>query len=518
VTSRRAPLHGLLWAALLITWGMAGLSIWFDYSDTRTLTLERTQAAALLLEEHTRGALNTATEIATQATALVGQYGLAGIGSSREAWRELSSFDQALDYVSEIVIADAAGQALLTSRRFGPPGFSVAGEDYFPALSSGGADQVIGRAAAAQGHDAAFTLARRLAPGGAFSGTIALALPVRYFADLLHLTDLGPSGLLVIRRDDGSWIMQVPSATPVAADRGPLPVASTTIRRADGRLYALRRVPEYGLTVAASMGLDEAFQPWRGRTIRTALLLAIGTAAALLFFAAARRYAARDDAMRAALEDSNRSLSQALADKDALFREVHHRVKNNLQMVTSLLLVRRARLKDPEARAALDDLYEKVQSIGLVHRVLYQANEAERVALGAYLKELCASLAEGYGAPERGIAVAVEGDPGAALELERAIPIALTVNEIVTNAFKHAFPDGRRGRIAVTVQQEEGDILIDIADDGIGLPPGARPGTGSELIDTLLRQAGATATPATPPTGTRLTLRLPAHPVPPGQN
>ena len=114
-------------AALLITWAMAALSIWFDYADTRTLTLERTQAAALLLDEHTRGALDTAAQIATQAEAQVNLRGLAGVGSSREAWRELSNFDQALDYLSGIMIADAEGDVVLTTSHFGPPGISVAG-------------------------------------------------------------------------------------------------------------------------------------------------------------------------------------------------------------------------------------------------------------------------------------------------------------------------------------------------------------------------------------------------------
>ncbi|MEZ5626500.1 MAG: PAS domain S-box protein [Rhodocyclaceae bacterium] len=187
-------------------------------------------------------------------------------------------------------------------------------------------------------------------------------------------------------------------------------------------------------------------------------------------------------------------IERALEEKTVLLHEIHHRVKNNLQVISSLLNLQ-ARNADPSVRQALSESQGRVKAMALIHQLLYERNDFSQVDLGAYLQRLCVLLQESYRDGPARFTLQVNAADEVHLNLQRAVPCGLLVNELVTNAIKHAFPDGRSGHIDVTlVPIDDNQCAITVADDGIGLPDDVAPGTsrslGMQLIPLLSDQAG----------------------------
>jgi two-component sensor histidine kinase len=168
-------------------------------------------------------------------------------------------------------------------------------------------------------------------------------------------------------------------------------------------------------------------------------------------------------------ERARRKLEQALDEQLSLLREVHHRVKNNLQAIIHLMEIERDRITDPRARSFLDGLRERAHTMALVYEQLYQSPSVARVDMGPYLEALGGRLQELLSAGRR-IDVDVDA-AGVSLDVSKAMPCGLIVNELVTNAFKHAFPldvrDG--GRIRVALSQTARAVRLEVSDDGIGV-------------------------------------------------
>lgn len=168
-----------------------------------------------------------------------------------------------------------------------------------------------------------------------------------------------------------------------------------------------------------------------------------------------------------AIEARTKALALALREREVLLSEIHHRVKNNLQLVSSMLALQ-ARLVGPEASHALAEGQRRIDSIALVHEQLYGSHNLSAVNLARYIEALISELCRASGSSERvRIELALEE---VELGPERAVPCALLVSELVTNSFKHAFPDGRQGSVRVTLERVPLERLrICVADDGVGL-------------------------------------------------
>lgn len=210
----------------------------------------------------------------------------------------------------------------------------------------------------------------------------------------------------------------------------------------------------------------------------------------------------------AAEREANRVLAET---RELLFRELQHRVSNNLQVAAALLTVQTRQLADPDARAALAEASRRLELIGRISRQLYDPSGTAQM-LVPFLDDLCRGVIEATGRSD--VALTVTGDPAIGIEPDAAIPTALIVAESVANAIEHGFADERAGRIDVRVLRDtaSGEIVVSIDDDGHGLPEGFDGGATSSLglrIATMLAKSRGGRFDLARAAGTRATLVLP---------
>ena len=184
-------------------------------------------------------------------------------------------------------------------------------------------------------------------------------------------------------------------------------------------------------------------------------------------------------------------LSQKNEQIQTLIRELHHRVKNNLQVVSSLMSLQSSRLEDDKARQVLEDGKTRVDAMAMIHQKLYMDNELASVNIADYLDNLSLSLANSFGFDRSNVQTSVEL-ANKSMDIDRAIPIGLIVNELVTNSFKHAFNGISHPLIAITLRDTDRAIKLTIADNGKGMQAVdelKKAGSfGMRLVHTLVEQ------------------------------
>jgi two-component sensor histidine kinase len=291
----------------------------------------------------------------------------------------------------------------------------------------------------------------------------------------------GPTGT-AIRENRACWLLDLesaPEAAPwrsIARQHGWVAAGSFPLR-CDGR--AIGALSIYANTL-------EAFDDDSRRLL---LEISTGVSSALDNFARERRRTASEEALR----ESESRYRTALQEREALLKEVHHRVKNNLQVISSLLRLERERHVDASVKSAMGDMQLRILSMALLHETLYQSTDLARVDLGAYLTDLAGQVFRSS-APSNG-AIALQLDLASLrVDIDDAVPCGLVVNEILSNCLKHAFPDGRGGCVSIELQPAGTgpEYLLRISDTGIGLPDDfetRRSGSlGVHLIRVLTRQ------------------------------
>ncbi len=212
-------------------------------------------------------------------------------------------------------------------------------------------------------------------------------------------------------------------------------------------------------------------------------------------------------------------LREAEAKQELLIKEIHHRVKNNLQIIASLLNLQANRIRQPEARAEFASARDRVRALATLHRYLYSEGDLQTLNMRSFLQELCTQLFQAIGEKQgHRIQLHIEA-PEIAMATDQAVPLSLVVTEAVSNAVKYAFPSGRRGSVRVILSELGGGMgRLVIEDDGIGIPAGRaetetgiRDGLGIQLIRGFARQLGARLD-VREGGGTRYMLTFPLHP------
>ncbi len=201
----------------------------------------------------------------------------------------------------------------------------------------------------------------------------------------------------------------------------------------------------------------------------------------------------------------------SLQEKDILLKEVHHRVKNNLQVISSLINLQSRTIFDLELKKRMSGLRDRIKSMGLVHNQLYRSKNLSKIEFADYARDLIDNLMISYNKPS--VSVNLDIKPYQ-FDLNTAVPLGLIINELVTNSFKHAFPDDQRGQIQVNLENNTENFILSVKDNGIGFHPEAVLETntpmGLNLVKTLTGQIrGHLEMESTPGRGTTFTLILP---------
>ncbi|MFV9505554.1 MAG: sensor histidine kinase [Oscillochloridaceae bacterium umkhey_bin13] len=189
-------------------------------------------------------------------------------------------------------------------------------------------------------------------------------------------------------------------------------------------------------------------------------------------------------------------LRSSLAEKDMLLKELHHRVKNNLQVIASMLRLQSDQLSDPEVRELFLESQRRVRAMALVHERLYQAPDLARLDLAVYVRTLANDLLRAYRLTAAQVTVRVDIRV-AEVNIDQAMALGLILNELIANSLKHAFAPGQQGTITVQATHPPGGSLtLSVADDGIGFPPdldpASSPSMGLKIVHALATQLGGT--------------------------
>lgn len=189
---------------------------------------------------------------------------------------------------------------------------------------------------------------------------------------------------------------------------------------------------------------------------------------------------------------AERAQAQSLSDKNTLLRDLQHRIKNSLSLICSLIFLEKNNAVQDETRKALSEIYDRVTSLAGLYNILYASNSTQQLWLDQYLQQVAQSLTGSYLPNRQGVKLEMECDE-ILIDARQATPYGLILNELLTNALKYAFPGDRTGTIWVSLRQSNGQVVLQVADDGIGLPAAVHtenraPTLGLQLVDLLVHQ------------------------------
>jgi two-component sensor histidine kinase len=388
---------------------------------------------------------------------------------------------------------------------------------------------------------------------GEFNGMITAGIQISWMKSALQKTTLSPDALAAIAGEDGKIIVSDAPSTLSRVNLGASFSKADTIVDAAGTEWTYSSAPLYGrqlhvvyaeprtklsafarnqfrtdlllpilalllTSVAVWIGVNRLVVRWLHELAQLAKQFARGnyTGDRAKFAGAPLEITSLSDdmhGMATAISQRSNELAEAAATTKMMAREVNHRVKNNLQMVMSLIGLQAAQVKDDQARLVLDQTRVRMGALALIHRLLYDhGDQAEQglIDMGQILPELCAQLrtdAMIYGR-DVDLSCTTESVVG---PVDQAIPITLFIVEAVSNAYRHAFPDDRNGHIKVTLERAGQSITLTIADNGIGFERASSVGAmGTTLMDAFARQVnGELSTNSTPNFGAEITLVYP---------
>ena len=354
-----------------------------------------------------------------------------------------------------------------------------------------------------------FGVAKRVERNGRFAGAVAAYIPGDILAQTWSEAALGPQSTITIVRSDG-WLVTRYPLPAAALDLSASKLFENVAQAPEGTYISppsmidsiSRRVgyvalSDLGLIVTASMSRTSTTELFWNRVSNTAMVAAPIFIVMVLLCGWAILLLVRHERNRLELE-------AALDRNRVLFKEIHHRVKNNLQQVVSLIRLQQA------PAAMKEDLTRRITAMSAVHQHIYESDQFGVLDAEAYLARVLTSLRES--APP-GVSLKWMLAP-LQLSPDQALPLGLIVNEIVLNSFKHGFPEGRAGTVKITLERplEGNEAVLVVSDDGVGMAetPSGGMGMGTRLISGLAQQLGGQIT-VTRDNGVRTELRFQAE-------
>jgi two-component sensor histidine kinase len=553
--TRKSLWRGPLNQRLILWVGLPGLVFmlaiiayvaWTGREQALAAGRHRTAELSRLLSEEVAHALQSADMGLQQVRAILRQSHGALPADTSQLRAEMVATRAQLSYVQHISIFDERGDLTLSTQDDHLP-VNIADRTHFSVHVSADVGLYVSPLQRSRlTHQVVFFLSRRLADEhGKFRGVVIASIDPTYFNSLYRDLHLDPSSLFELTRQDMALLARepaLPEADSLVAFEQPALRALIDANPAGSwagtgpyddqiRLQSYRQALPFPLYVNVGVTQPAVLAAWRAQVlpqlaVALAAWLGLASLTTIAYRAAGRRALGEepDDVAQVesggapnaqSMETTIAELQDAIREKEMLFRELNHRVKNNLQLISSLLSLQANRTEDPEARHSLEVSLDRVHSIGLVHELLYQRERTTYVDLPAYLKALCNRITKAYVPVDR-ITCEIDAD-AIEMPLDLIIRLALIVNEIVTNAVKHAFPGDRRGHITVLFRRSEGQCRLMIADDGVGITKSSNKTDGRlglELVELLSRYFEGSFNTETGHFGTVFTLsfRPPSSP------
>jgi two-component sensor histidine kinase len=485
----RAAFFSFLVAAVLIPLGLFGFAAWRAWQDVEREGRERVATVRDALAEQTLDLLRAYRLAAAAIEDRIRGMTWEEIARSAEAAAFLKEVEAGLPD-TRILLVDAAGIVHLTSRGFPAPPQDFSEAVWFREMREAPERASVHSREAGQADELSGFAFRRTTPDGGFDGAIRIVAGPSSLGAFAPKA-AGESGAVALVRRDGALIARRPEipGQPRTLDPGsPFMAAAAQdegvswVRSpVDGRrrLTGYARIADWPVFVAYGAGEDDIVRRWTGRL--EGLGLAFIPAALGLLILAFKAWRAHDD-LAGTVEARTGELSAAVAEREQLLKEVHHRVKNNMQIISSLI-----RMQERVGTSS-EETIRRVQAMALVHDLIYTQEQFAGVDLAAYAERLVEALKAG---PAHGIAFALDLSP-VSVALDRAMPFALVLSEVVTNAVRHAFKE-RRGTIEIALSEADGVAKLRVHDDGFGFNPEVDGrGFGLKLVQSLAQQLDAT--------------------------
>lgn len=477
---------------------------------------ERAESAAHVLAEHAARLFDASDLLVEHTAQRIRDLSWDEIEVSREIWDSLSAEVGRLPFLNAVWLNDGAGRLRLSSIGFPTPPSDAHDRDAFLAHLSGPdrpyiGELIIGRVT----QRPTFLVSRRLGDrDGSFRGIASVTVDPTYFEEFYR--DLGlpndPS-ILLFRADDLAVLVHHPDGNPQA----PAPVPdfvrrsvqahpAMAVATGEGAIVAHRRVENWPVYVAVRIGLAPVLADWRAALAPYAGLAALAAAALLVLsafgFRQARAARLVQEQLEARVQERTASLETALAQRDAvlaqkdlLMREANHRIKNSLQLVSSLLSLQGQSAGNPETRKSLHEAGRRVHAVGDIHQLLYKVDDVRLVPFHEYLTTLCRDLERSALAESGGWRLSLTVEP-VEVPSDQAVPLGLIANELLMNAVKHAYPGEGPKPIAVDLRHVGDSVRLTIEDEGVGLPDGfdwrRSRSLGMRLVHALTSQLHAT--------------------------
>ncbi len=517
---------GLFLAVGFLTW--ASLT-WSGHQSALSAARDEARLLSRVVDEHFQWTIKGSDLVLRQAVELVAEDGLNPLFATESRRLHLIGMARLLPQIGSLWFFDDKGRVVYSTSQGRAPPADFADRDFFQAHQSGEEFFITPANRSRLTDSVYFSISRRLEYQGRFAGVVLAAIDMGYFAKFHGGLKVPSTTALELFRTDGRLVVRWPINddmvgrdflyTPffhenLSGGREEGAVEAPTIVDGTPAIIAYRRIAGLPLVTLASIDRAAALQEWR-RTTGIGfvfVVLAGGLIGGLAVFGL--RTVDREAAAKDKLAARTVELEEALASRTLLFKEMHHRTKNNLQIVSSLLSLQAGQYGDPILRQGFTDTVNRIRAMAQLHEQLYQGGEFATVDCAAFLRSIGESLT-GEGGTRGRIALELELS-SVSLPMDRAVPLALIANEMLTNALKHGFGDGRSGTIRISLRDIEGQLELVIADDGSGLPEGQggiekAKSLGMRLIRGLAVQLKGKVDFASPgpEKGTVATLRIP---------